>query len=657
MFFGHQNKTSCSKCRWRKGYSAFRKSSLQSGIQVERLYAIANDSNSRHNKDAQKKLKRWGFNFERRCVLTQVCDLLLVKLTNWDEVFPCVDYRDELHALIMFISGQIMEIMNYLPLSAAVKRILDRRLAKLGEMRCFRDSNNKSYRLQKSVFKDVGMTAVDKACMIFLLPHVLGHTADVIPHPNLREPLLSVIANAQLLLIASRGHRSYTKAELKQIFDRGYLDLFSNLEFLRSASFLIKQDLHERHPTQYKDPKTFQRVLRVAGSDTDDTDDDHSIGGSAYYSHGHKCLLHQHWVRQLLSGGSFGVHCTQSAEAAHKLSAKLAGSRVRHLHVNKTQTSMLKYLFYFTLFEDLKSRMPVRYEHRRVDRRHINSRRVRVTLTHNFQHYPEEPFNSLSFQSKFIHREVKVANSELMDLLCTTLGLPQTRASYTLLERLSCTLGQKLIRRGDDKIFWSTDTQYTYDTSLHSRRRRDTLFVKGQEEREYTVAGGITVKKQNALCGEAVCFLDVSGLSAIPLPVFDRAVPDPDPYRELRAAIFNDSITLILVRWFEPHETMLRDEMCRPSCPGPLHVNHCLWRYAVTSVRRKSMITRTGHPTAGFSRHRHFFTGCDLDGHHRAYYGLIYAQNVVGTTTMTPAFVPGTATPSQRIWMQSVTII
>jgi len=229
--------------------------------------------------------------------------------------------------------------------------------------------------------------------------------------------------------------------------------------------------------------------------------------------------------------------------------------------------------------------------------------------------------------------------------------------SYALLERLSYTLGQKLIRRNDNKIFWATDTQYTFDTSLRSRRRRDTLFVKGQEEREYNVAGGITVKKTNALCAETVCFLDVSNLSSIDLPVFHRPVPDPDPHRELRAAILNDTVTLILVRWFEPHVTMLRDQMCRPSCPGPLHINHCLWRCAVTNTRRKSMVTRTGQDTAGFSRYRHFFNDDDVESHKYAYYGLIYANNVVSTTTMTPTFVPGTATPDKRVWLQSVTII
>ena len=152
--------------------------------------------------------------------------------------------------------------------------------------------------------------------------------------------------------------------------------------------------------------------------------------------------------------------------------------------------------------------------------------------------------------------------------------------------------------------------------------------------------------------------MDVSGLSSIPsLPVFSRPIPDPDPHSELRTSILNDSITLILVRWFEPHVTLLRDEMGRPCCPGALHINHCLWRYAVTNVPRKSMITRTRQATAGFLRYQRFFDGCDLPSHRHAYYGLIYSQNVLGTTTMTPTFVAGTATPSTTVWMQSVTII
>ena len=112
-------------------------------------------------------------------------------------------------------------------------------------------------------------------------------------------------------------------------------------------------------------------------SDTDDTDSDSAIGGFGIYSHGEKCLPHQHWVQQILSAGSFHVHCTQSSEAAHKVSAKLAALRVRHFHVNKTQSSMSNYLCNYTVFEEIKKLTPAGRAPRPVPRLHTG---VRIPL-------------------------------------------------------------------------------------------------------------------------------------------------------------------------------------------------------------------------------------------------------------------------------------
>ena len=67
LFFGLQNKQSCSRCFWRKGYSAFRRSREHTGSSVRLLYKIANDpsSNSATRKHAREKLERWGFNHQR----------------------------------------------------------------------------------------------------------------------------------------------------------------------------------------------------------------------------------------------------------------------------------------------------------------------------------------------------------------------------------------------------------------------------------------------------------------------------------------------------------------------------------------------------------------------------------------------------------------
>jgi hypothetical protein len=69
LSFGMRNRTSCSKCKWRKGRSAFRKSSFQSASAVKRLYRIAQAQRAVNKHLAASKLRNWGFNPNRRCCL------------------------------------------------------------------------------------------------------------------------------------------------------------------------------------------------------------------------------------------------------------------------------------------------------------------------------------------------------------------------------------------------------------------------------------------------------------------------------------------------------------------------------------------------------------------------------------------------------------
>ena len=286
-FFGLQNKTSCSKCRRRTGYSAFRKSSTQHGAQVHRLYSIANNPQSPFQKNAQSKLKRWGFNYERRCCLTDVCDKLLARLPGKDEVYPCLDYRDSLHGLGIFIHRVVMEALAEMPLAAKVKRILDQRLAYIGQSRFLREPSGKTYRVQRTIFGETGMTAKDRCCVLFMLPHVLGPTAGIL-HERLRLPILTAIARAQLMIISTRGLRQYTECEFREIFDRGFVELFGALEFIRECNYTIRNELHDKFPGRWKVAKKFSRKKRLPCSDTDDTDarGDHSqcICGRTYVS-------------------------------------------------------------------------------------------------------------------------------------------------------------------------------------------------------------------------------------------------------------------------------------------------------------------------------------------------------------------------------------
>ena len=131
---------------------------------------------------------------------------------------------------------------------------------------CLRDPRTRrSYRIQRSLFNGVNLGTVDKVCILFLLPHVVGHEAKILPQ-NVREDLLHSISIAQRMIIAVRGNRSYTERELHRIFDDGYVSLFRHLERINSISteaiFTKKMNKHLRNPDTHKAPKRFKRKKR-----------------------------------------------------------------------------------------------------------------------------------------------------------------------------------------------------------------------------------------------------------------------------------------------------------------------------------------------------------------------------------------------------------
>ena len=263
----------------------------------------------------------------------------------------------------------------------------------------------------------------------------------------------------------------------------------------------------------------------------------------------------------------------------------------------------------------------------------------------------------IRFQSSILHPQARVTRVEVLDLLCAKLNLPTTIHSYQRLQHLHFQLGQKLVREGDGKTFWATDYNYTFETSHKSRRRRDIVLVKGAEQRLYLTDTGEHVTKLNALCGEAVCFLKISDLGEINVP--------PELERDESSTVDQPTYTFILLRYFEPDPSRNseRDPLHRPLCTGPLHINHCLWRYAQAKTYRKAISTGTGLPNESFDRQKHMFGETPeeqtrlFDMEKKAYYALISPNNVVRTVCMCPCFLPNTATPNYDLWMETVTVL
>ena len=194
-----------------------------------------------------------------------MCDKLLIRVPGrHDELYPNVDERDKLHGLLTFLHRILYTSFNRMGLPQKLKLILDQRLTELGLERIMRDPNNgRTFRVQNSVFKEVNMSGEDKVHWMFFMPHVLGHRALCLPE-QFREPVMTALAHAQSMLIASRGFRSYSLTELKLIYEKGFISFFAAMERLHELCFrrnyTKKLNKHLKNPTKHPAPKPFSRT-------------------------------------------------------------------------------------------------------------------------------------------------------------------------------------------------------------------------------------------------------------------------------------------------------------------------------------------------------------------------------------------------------------
>ena len=106
-------------------------------------------------------------------------------------------------------------------------------------------------------------TAATREPTTRILTHVFGHKGEIIPE-NVRLPMLTAIARAQLIILASRGRREYTKSELSQIYDNGYVEVFKALEFInhvhQDSKYAAALAKHDGNPRNNPPPKRFKSM-------------------------------------------------------------------------------------------------------------------------------------------------------------------------------------------------------------------------------------------------------------------------------------------------------------------------------------------------------------------------------------------------------------
>ena len=387
-------------------------------------------------------------------------------------------------------------------------------------------------------------------------------------------------------------------------------------------------------------------------SDTDDTCTSANVGGLGKFSHGVYNLVHQHWVMMLEAMGGFNVADTEGPEAYHKTCMRLAAQRVRHLETQDrtTHDSMRKYLLRHLLFTTLHELVCPPS----MDTNNARQTGVKKPLRHLIDAHVRPVFmgqnlSSVAMQSQILHEEARIARVELMDLLCREFSIHPCPTSYALLETLHWTFGHKLVTR--DRTFWATDSEYATNAQK-SGSRRDNFLMTDTVEMEVTLADGNKEERSTAMCCQATCFISLGNM---------KQVQHLHLSHEMRKEIFNDTLTLVLIRWFEPHPTAIeRDSRSMPLCPPPFNINHALWQFSRTQSVRQCLKQPDGTPSPLFERQCHMFGKSRaqqlkrLEDEAHAYYALILPSKIDSVAHMYPEFERDSCKPTGT-WLQTIT--
>ena len=209
----------------------------------------------------------------------------------------------------------------------------------------------------------------------------------------------------------------------------------------------------------------------------------------------------------------------------------------------------------------------------------------------------------------------------------------------------------------DDIAYWATDSQYTVTSDASRCKRRSIFKMAGAELADVILPDGSKEQRQTTLCCQAVCFVSIAGIAGV------LNTMNADLAEDMVTEVQDDCIDFALVRYFSPHPSAYeRDTGLRPICPGPLRLNHCLWKFSESPRFRRSMCNRDGTPSRSFVEQGHIFGDTQterdeiFEKEKCAYFGLLSPKSVERTVHMTPEFVDDTMLLSDT-WLETVTLM
>ena len=232
-YFGLRSLRSCSYCRLRNGRSVARHAATQhdpvdvlNKFQLARApehtrAGISSRARARHS------LFRQGFKWKFMCKLNYFANRCLVSIPSLPpRLFGGVCQFERMHTFFINYCNYATDLLEECVIPGNLNRVRQR----VTQCHNFRHprTGKHHFRLQ-TLIKMPHKTAERRVMSIFYWAHAMGPEADIIAE-DVRLNALATVSTLQLLLVSTRGHRSYTRDEWDEIFTQVGQQFFANLE-------------------------------------------------------------------------------------------------------------------------------------------------------------------------------------------------------------------------------------------------------------------------------------------------------------------------------------------------------------------------------------------------------------------------------------------
>ena len=365
----------CAICRLRKGWSNLRKGTPHGKQHIQRLWGLAIDqpqtrrtstSLYKAQKRARDKLERHGFSNKRRCTLLDHAKLILVRdpAVPRQSLFSSVIFNDLLHWELNCCDYAFNALLGVM--TKDMKLQCDSNACGLPMLR---NPDGSAIRRFEQVSKITYLTTARRLTLVSVWIHALGTQARMLPRVC-RRPALVMLANLQIIIMASQGRRAYSVQELHRLYVDTPREFFGAMEFLMQ----YQQD----HDTSVN-ATTFTPMERGYGRrhhepETDSDGDGGSkpkLVGLGHIEFSTKGIPHGtlHFPEMMQWAGHLFMHDTCAPEAAHKENCKRAMDRVRKADDTTTSSSMIRWVLWVREWRKITSMVTSALKKRRKPRK------------------------------------------------------------------------------------------------------------------------------------------------------------------------------------------------------------------------------------------------------------------------------------------------